>query len=158
MRPAAQTREDYIDSATTMFAVIASPAYPIDEDRVRERAGRAWDRSFHPSGVARQLMAVLASGDRTRELRTITAPTLVIHGLEDRLIPKQGGKDTAAAIPGARLELIEGMGHDLPVELWPQTRRPDRRERRPRGRGAGQRRSLRPDRAPRRRWRSASPA
>ena len=120
MRSPATTREEYMASATTMFTVIASPAYPTDAERIRENAGRAWDRSFHPSGVARQLMAVLAGGDRTRELRSITAPTLVIHGLDDRLIPVRGGKDTAAAIPGSRLELIEGMGHDLPPALWPR--------------------------------------
>ena len=103
-----------------MFSVIASPEYPPDENLVRDRAGRSWDRSFHPSGVARQLMAILASGDRTKELGRIQAPTQVIHGLSDRLIPVQGGKDTAAAIPGARLELIKGMGHDLPPGLWPR--------------------------------------
>ncbi len=109
-----------MDSAAMMFGVIASPDFPPDPDAVRERAGRSWDRSFHPSGVARQLMAVLASGDRTKELRQIKAPTQVVHGLSDKLIPVQGGKDTAKAIPGAELELIEGMGHDLPPALWPR--------------------------------------
>jgi pimeloyl-ACP methyl ester carboxylesterase len=120
MRPAATTREDYMDSAATIFSVIASPDYPPDQQAVRDRAGRSWDRSFHPSGVARQLMAVLASGDRTKELARVEAPTQVIHGLADRLIPAQAGKDTARAIRGAKLELIEGMGHDLPPALWPR--------------------------------------
>jgi pimeloyl-ACP methyl ester carboxylesterase len=120
VRSPATTREDYVDSAAAMFSVIASPDFPPDVEALRDRAGRSWDRSFHPSGVARQLMAVLASGDRTKELRGIEAPTQVIHGLADRLIPVQGGRDTANAIPGARLELIAGMGHDLPTQLWPR--------------------------------------
>jgi len=120
VRSPATTREEAMDSAATIFSVIASPDFPPDQDAIRDRAGRAWDRSFHPSGVARQLMAVLASGDRTRELGRIKAPTQVIHGLSDRLIPVQGGKDTAKAIPGAELELIKGMGHDLPPALWPR--------------------------------------
>jgi pimeloyl-ACP methyl ester carboxylesterase len=116
-RPAT-SREDYIAAMTMMFGVIGSPDYPADAERMREHAERAWDRCFYPSGVARQLMAVLASGDRTRELRRITAPTLVIHGLADKLIPPRAGRDTAAAIPGARLELLPGMGHDFPPQLW----------------------------------------
>ncbi len=118
MQKPARTREAYIESAATMFSVIASPAYPPDPEQLRERAGRAWDRCFCPSGVARQLMAVMASGDRTRELAKITAPTQVIHGRDDRLIPARAGRNTAAAIQRAKLELIEGMGHDLPPGLW----------------------------------------
>ncbi|HKJ36669.1 MAG TPA: alpha/beta fold hydrolase, partial [Solirubrobacterales bacterium] len=102
------------------FSVIGSPAYPPDPERLRARAAASYDRCFHPAGVARQLMAVLASGNRSSELQGIRTPTLVIHGSADRLVPPQAGKDTAAAIPGARLELIEGMGHDLPPELWPR--------------------------------------
>jgi pimeloyl-ACP methyl ester carboxylesterase len=98
--------------------VIGSPDYPTDPERLRDHAERAWDRCFYPSGVARQLMAVLASGDRTKEVRRISAPTLVVHGLADKLIPPRAGRDTAAAIAGSRLELIAGMGHDLPRQLW----------------------------------------
>ncbi len=101
-----------------IFGVIGSPDYPTDHDILRARAERAWDRCFYPSGVARQLMAVLASGDRTREVQGIDTPTVVIHGLADRLIPPRAGRDTATAIPGARLELMPGMGHDLPKQLW----------------------------------------
>jgi pimeloyl-ACP methyl ester carboxylesterase len=118
VRSPATTREDYITAATMMFGVIGSPDYPTDKKLLREHAERAWDRCFYPSGVARQLMAVLASGDRTKEVRRITAPTLVIHGLADKLIPPRAGRDTAAAIEGSRLELVPGMGHDFPRQLW----------------------------------------
>jgi len=118
-RPAT-SREDYIAAMTMMFGVIGSPDYPADAERMREHAERAWDRCFYPSGVARQLMAVLASGDRTRELRRIKAPTLVIHGQADLLVRPSGGRATARAIPNARLHLIDGMGHDLPRGAWPQ--------------------------------------
>ncbi len=120
LRSPASTREDFIDGMTSVFETIGSPAYPPDPERMRERAGRSYDRCFYPAGTARQLMAVLASGDRSGELATIVAPTLVIHGEADRLVPTQAGRDTAAAIPGARLEVIEGMGHDLPQQLWPR--------------------------------------
>ena len=116
-RPAS-TREDYVNSVDGLLRVIGSPAYPPDPERLRRQAERAWDRCYYPSGIARQLMGIMASGDRTRDVRRIQAPTLVIHGLADRLVPPRGGRDTAATIPGARLELIEGMGHDLPPALW----------------------------------------
>ena len=116
-RPAT-TREEYVDSVVGLIGVIGSPGYPADPERLRAQAARAWDRSFYPSGIARQLMAIMASGDRTADVRRITAPSLVIHGLADRLVPPRGGRDTAAAIEGARLELIDGMGHDLPSQLW----------------------------------------
>jgi len=103
-----------------IFETIGSPRFPPDPERIRERAGRSYDRCFYPIGTARQLMAVLASGNRTRHLRSIDAPTVVIHGCEDRLVPPQAGRDVAEAISGARLELIEGMGHDLPIPLWPR--------------------------------------
>lgn len=114
------SREGYIEDIVGLFRRIGSPAYPADLDRLRELAGRSFDRSFYPAGTARQLMAVMASGNRTPGLRSVTAPSLVIHGTADRLIPPQAGRDTAAAIPGARLELIAGMGHDLPPQLWPR--------------------------------------
>jgi pimeloyl-ACP methyl ester carboxylesterase len=120
MRSPATTREDFIEGMTSAFDTIGSPAYPADPVRLRERAARSYDRCFYPTGAARQMMAILASGDRTEELRRITAPTLVIHGAADRLVPVRAGRDVAAAIPGARLEIIEGMGHDLPQQLWPR--------------------------------------
>ena len=79
-----------------------------------------YDRGHDPASVSRQLAAIVASGDRTAELRHITAPTLVIHGTADQLVAPSGGRATARAIPGARLLKIEGMGHDLPRGAWPQ--------------------------------------
>jgi pimeloyl-ACP methyl ester carboxylesterase len=80
---------------------------------MRDIAGRSYDRSFDPIGPQRQLVAVLASGDRTRALRQVTVPTLVVHGAQDPMIGVSGGRATAEAIPGAELRIVEGMGHDL---------------------------------------------
>jgi pimeloyl-ACP methyl ester carboxylesterase len=112
-------REAYARHVARTFEKIGSPGFETDAQRLRERTLLAYDRCFSPGGTARQLAAIVASGDRTRELSSITAPTLVIHGAADKLLPSAGGVATAEAIPGARLELIDGMGHDLPVELWP---------------------------------------
>jgi pimeloyl-ACP methyl ester carboxylesterase len=111
-------REEYARHVARTFEKIGSPGFSTDAQRLRERTLLAYDRCFCPGGTARQLAAIVASGDRTRRLAEITAPTLVIHGADDKLLPPAGGRATAAAIPAARLELIEGMGHDLPVELW----------------------------------------
>jgi pimeloyl-ACP methyl ester carboxylesterase len=119
-RPPEGDREGFADFAVNAFGVIGSPGFDPGEERLRERARLSFDRGIHPDGTARQLMAVLASGDRTEGLRGIEVPTLVIHGTDDPLIDVSGGEATAAAIPGARLELIEGMGHDLPLALWPR--------------------------------------
>jgi pimeloyl-ACP methyl ester carboxylesterase len=116
-RPAA-SREEYVESVQGLVGVIGSPDYPPDPERLRAQAERSWDRCHFPAGIARQLVGIMASGDRTADVRRIQSPTLVIHGLADRLVPPRGGRDTAAAIRGARLELIEGMGHDLPQQLW----------------------------------------
>jgi pimeloyl-ACP methyl ester carboxylesterase len=102
-----------------LFQVIGSPRYPTPEPELRERMRAVLARAYRPDGAARQLLAILASGSRARELPTITAPTLVIHGSADRLIPPAAGRDVAARVPGARLELIDGMGHDLPAALLP---------------------------------------
>jgi len=106
-----------IEHTVRMFQLMGSPAYPTPEKHLRKRVGRAMRRNCCPGGVARQLMAVAACGDRTPALRGIAAPTLVIHGAADALVPLACGVDTAQAIPGARLEVIEGMGHDLPGQL-----------------------------------------
>jgi pimeloyl-ACP methyl ester carboxylesterase len=111
------SREGYVEQAVRTFKVIGSPAYPMNEERFRELVGRAYDRSFHPPGVARQLHAINCSGNRTRRLRTLDLPALVIHGADDPLVRPVGGRETARAIPGARLRLVPGMGHDLPPEL-----------------------------------------
>ncbi len=96
---------------------IGSPAYPVPETHLRENIERDFRRSFHPVGALRQMAAIMADGDRRELLHKITAPTMVIHGLADPLVPVEGGKDTAASIKGAKLHLIPGMGHNLPLEL-----------------------------------------
>jgi len=106
-----------IDHAIEFLQTIASPAYPTPEKHLRRRVARAMRRNCCPAGAMRQMLAVAASGDRTHELRTIAAPTLVIHGAADPMLPLPCGVDTAQAIPHARLEVIEGMGHDLPSQL-----------------------------------------
>ena len=110
-----------IDSLVThmsnTFRVIGSPAYPTPEKQLRARMQRAIKRNVSPAGVARQMVAIAASGDRSALLQTISVPTLVIHGAADPLVPLACGEDTARQIPGARLEVIEGMGHDLPSQL-----------------------------------------
>lgn len=113
-------REAYADFVARLFARIGSPAFPADRERLRERSLLMYDRCHYPTGTARQLMAIMASGDRTAELRRIDCPTLVIHGREDKLMPPRAGEAVAREIAGARIELIEGMGHDLPRELWPR--------------------------------------
>jgi pimeloyl-ACP methyl ester carboxylesterase len=115
-----EDRESYIDRLVRLFALIGSPGFPRDEDRIRQIAGRSWDRDHDPGAPNRQLGAIIASGDRTPRLRQISAPTLVIHGTRDKMIRKSGGRATARAIPGAKLEFVEGMGHDLPMDAWPR--------------------------------------
>ncbi|HEX8752354.1 MAG TPA: alpha/beta hydrolase [Solirubrobacterales bacterium] len=112
-------REQAIERAVNVFRVIGSPGYPFEEGHVREMAALSFERGHNPAGVARQLHAITASGDRTKSLRGVRAPTTVIHGDRDVLVRPAGGRATAAAIPGARLRMIEGMGHDLPRQLWP---------------------------------------
>jgi pimeloyl-ACP methyl ester carboxylesterase len=112
-------REAAIERVIKTFKTVGSPGYPFDEERVRELAGRSFDRGHNPAGIARQLHAITASGDRTSKLRQLDLPALVIHGKNDVLVNPSGGRATAKAIPGARLRLIEGMGHDLPRALWP---------------------------------------
>jgi pimeloyl-ACP methyl ester carboxylesterase len=102
------------------FRLIGSPGFPLDEDELRRTAQLSYERGYDPAGTGRQLAAILAAGDRTRELRSITAPTVVIHGTRDRMVRPSGGRATAAAIPGAQLVTIEGMGHDLPHGAWEQ--------------------------------------
>jgi pimeloyl-ACP methyl ester carboxylesterase len=112
-------REAAIERVVKTFRTIGSPGYPFDEERIREIAGRSFDRGHSPAGIARQLHAITASGDRTKALHKLERPALVIHGKKDMLVNPSGGRATAKAIPGARLRMIEGMGHDLPQALWP---------------------------------------
>jgi pimeloyl-ACP methyl ester carboxylesterase len=113
-----RTRAEAMDRAANMFSHIGSHGFPFDELAVREYAGIAWDRDPSPAGIVRQLAGIFASGDRTAELRHIDVPTLVIHGDRDRMVHPTGGDATARAIPGARLETIVGLGHDLPIGAW----------------------------------------
>jgi len=113
-------REGYVRHTVDVFKKIGSQGFPIDEDELRRTAERSFDRGLNPAGSTRQLAAIIASGDRTPLLRTITVPTVVIHGRKDRLVPASGGRATAKAIPGARLVIIDGMGHDLPRGAWPR--------------------------------------
>jgi pimeloyl-ACP methyl ester carboxylesterase len=116
--PTPTTREGGIQRALNAFRVLGSPGFPADTDAISQRAGRSFDRAYDPLGMMRQAVAVIASGDRTPGLRSIDIPALVIHGAADKMCDVTGGRATAAAIPGAELLVIEGMGHDLPRALW----------------------------------------
>jgi pimeloyl-ACP methyl ester carboxylesterase len=111
-------REEVVDAALKGARLVGSPGFPFREDRIAARALAAYDRAFHPSGALRQTLAILASPDRTRGLRGLTIPTLVIHGESDPLVDPSGGKATAAAVRGSTLWMIPGMGHDLPPDLF----------------------------------------
>lgn len=112
------SRDEAIEQSVVLWRTIGSPGFAFDENYVRERAGAAYDRAFHPSGTGRQLAAVLAQPDRTVELGALTMPVLVIHGEEDPLVDPSGGRATAAAIAEAQLTMMPGMGHSLPPELF----------------------------------------
>jgi pimeloyl-ACP methyl ester carboxylesterase len=120
LTPPAKTREQAMDRAVQVFRVVGSPGFELDVDELRDRTGRAFDRAYDPQGIARQMLAVVASPDRTAALRSVSAPTLVLHGADDALVDVSGARATAEAIPGAELVIIDGMGHDLPQPLWPQ--------------------------------------
>jgi pimeloyl-ACP methyl ester carboxylesterase len=115
--PAPTSRDQVMEQSVVSWRIIGSPGFPFDEEAVRERAAAGYDRAFHPAGMARQMAAILFQPDRTAGLARVTAPALVIHGAADPLVDPSGGKATAAAIPGAQIKLIPGMGHDLPPEL-----------------------------------------
>jgi pimeloyl-ACP methyl ester carboxylesterase len=118
MRELPEDREAHVEALVRVFEVIGSPDYPEDARWLRDAIAAGYDRGNNPAGTARQLHAVTASGDRTRRLRTVKAPTVVIHGTRDPLVRPAAGRALARAIRGARLEMIEGMGHDLPPALW----------------------------------------
>jgi pimeloyl-ACP methyl ester carboxylesterase len=120
LAPPATDREDAVQRAVDTYRVIGSPGFEFDETGLRERAGLSFDRAHDPAGVARQLAAILTTPDRTADLAAVAVPTLVVHGGQDTLVDVSGGRATAAAIPGCDLLVVEGMGHDLPRELWPQ--------------------------------------
>lgn len=118
-RPKTSNEEDILSYARKLWGLIGSPGYPMPDNLLRERVLRAYHRSHYPQGFLRHIAAILANGDRTPWLSQITAPTLVIHGDSDIMVRPAGGKDTAANIPGARMEMIRGMGHNLPPGLCP---------------------------------------
>jgi pimeloyl-ACP methyl ester carboxylesterase len=120
LRPPPRDRDGYIQRSAEVFGLVGSTGFDRDEQYIRERAGLSYDRGFDVRAGGRQLGAIIASGDRTEKLRLIKAPTLVIHGSVDKMIRPSGGRATAKAIPGARLMMVEGMGHDLPRGAWPQ--------------------------------------
>src|SRR3954451_23428476 len=113
-------RDAAIKRTMKVFELIGSRGLPRDDGLIRDLAERSYDRDHDPAAPGRQLAAIIASGNRRKEIRRIAAPTLVIHGDEDKMVGKSGGRATARAIPGAKLLLIEGMGHDLPRAAWPQ--------------------------------------
>ncbi len=116
-RPKSDDEQTLVEHGMMLARTIGSPGYPPDEERLRDRTRASLRRSFYPEGPTRHLAAILADGDRSAMVRTITVPTLVLHGEDDPLVPCAGGRDTAACIPGARIETIPGWGHDLPLEL-----------------------------------------
>jgi pimeloyl-ACP methyl ester carboxylesterase len=119
-RRAPTDKAAFVEYFVRMFRLIGSKGFPSDEERVREVAAATYERGHRPAGTARQLAAIMASGDRTERLRGLRMPAMVFHGRKDPLVPFRGGRATAEAIPGARLIAIPGMGHDLPREVWPR--------------------------------------
>ncbi|MFX1388688.1 MAG: alpha/beta fold hydrolase [Promethearchaeota archaeon] len=120
IQPPPTEREAIIEHGVNNLRVIHGKGFPFDEEKARKFVTASYDRSNYRPGYSRQIAAILASGNRKQALGSITAPTLVIHGSEDPLMPPDGGNDTAEAIPGAELLIIEGMGHSLPPEVWSQ--------------------------------------
>ncbi|MBX3273523.1 MAG: alpha/beta fold hydrolase [Sandaracinaceae bacterium] len=114
-----RSREEAMDRGVEVWRTIGSTGFAFDEAAMRELSGRAYDRGNHPPGFLRHLGAIATTGDRTARLRFVRAPTLVVHGTVDPLIRPLGGVLTHRAIAGSHLELVEGMGHDLPEALWP---------------------------------------
>jgi pimeloyl-ACP methyl ester carboxylesterase len=112
-------REGYVEASVRTWRIIGSPGYPSTEDDVRRRAAETFDRGVSPHGTARQILAVLTQPNRTRDLARVAVPTLVIHGLADKMVHVSGGRATSLAVPRSELLLIDGLGHDVPEGLWP---------------------------------------
>ena len=121
LTPPPEGREAYIEFGVKLFTTISGPRFPYDKEWLRKHVAQTYDRSYCPQGAARQLAAIFAQKNRKPALESLSTPTLVIHGADDPLLRVECGKITAAAIPGARLMIIDGMGHDLPHGgAWPQ--------------------------------------
>ena len=114
------TKQEYLERFAQTWKILRVGHFPEDEARDRGRAERVFARGLNPAGVGRQLRAILASGSRKERLRNVKASTLVIHGTVDPLVHPMGGHDTAASIPGAKLLMIKGMGHAIPLPMWPE--------------------------------------
>ena len=112
-------RDAYVAASVKLARMIGSPGFPVVEEEVRRRAGETWDRGVDPRASARQILAILTQPNRTRDLRRVRVPTLVVHGMRDKMVHVSGGRATSQAIPGAELMLLDGLGHDIPEELWP---------------------------------------
>jgi pimeloyl-ACP methyl ester carboxylesterase len=119
MIPAPPARADYIEHMLASQRVLSGSGFPLDAEATRALAGRLFDRAYYPAGVARQIAAILAAESRAEALASVRAPTLVIHGLEDPLVPVDAGVDTHESIAGSELLLIDGLGHNLPRSVWP---------------------------------------
>lgn len=119
-RPPSREQEVLLAHYMKTMRMMGSPGFPMSREEMRKRTLRWIERAYHPAGTARHMLAILGSGSRVRELRRIKAPTLVIHGRNDPLVPVAHGRHTARCIAGARLEIIDGMGHDLPPALLPR--------------------------------------
>jgi pimeloyl-ACP methyl ester carboxylesterase len=117
-KPADTTRDGVIANSIRLTRIIGSPGFPVAEDKARAEALESYERSYYPAGVGRQFAAILGSGSLLRYNRQTSAPTVVIHGKADKLMRPSGGRSIARAIPGARLVLFDGMGHELPEPLW----------------------------------------
>jgi pimeloyl-ACP methyl ester carboxylesterase len=113
------TREERIDEGVHARQVFAGEGNPFDAAAERANVTRAYDRSYYPAGYVRQLIAVFVAGSRVADLAKVRVPTLVVHGVDDPLVPLENGRRVAAAVPGARLLELEGMGHNLPERYWP---------------------------------------
>jgi pimeloyl-ACP methyl ester carboxylesterase len=119
MRMPSETREGRIEQGVWVSHVLAGKDNPFDEAEALKLSTRAVDRSYYPLGLGRQLVAILAAKSRLERLGHVSVPTLVVHGLDDPLVPVENGRRVAAAVPGARLLEFEGMGHNLPERYWP---------------------------------------
>jgi pimeloyl-ACP methyl ester carboxylesterase len=119
-RPPAPDRAAAVAASVASARIVGSPGYPAAEEELVRRAEAKYDRAYNPIGTLRQYAAIIASPERTDALGKVTVPTVVIHGAADPLITLSGGEATAAAVPGAELVVLDGMGHDLPRPLWPR--------------------------------------
>lgn len=119
-KPVPGEREAYIEHNVNLWRMLWSPGFPFDEKRLRKMMAEGYDRSYYPQGMIRQSAAVLTHGYPRSSIASIKAPTLVIHGDADPLMALEGGKETAQLVPGARLLIVHGMGHDMPRDAWPE--------------------------------------